>query len=195
MRKVAAAEVGERGTVRWPGAAIAAVVLLVLAPACGGESGGGGGGGGSSPSPEAANGAGQQGGARATPTLVPFFKKLEANGTPTVLTLDSILPGATCTVSVTVPNPDAAGRTLTFTARDDPQLAPMRAGGDGHLLWTTDRSPKPALARAKAARWDADCKQFDRAQPNFVVYHASTSFTSGSFSSTSTPSRSPGRSP
>ena len=138
---------------QWRGAATAAAILLLLAPACGGGSG-------AEPasSPPAETGAGAssgQAGARATPTLVPFFKKLDANGTPTVLTLDSILPGATCAVSVTVPNPDAAGRTLTFTARDG--------------------------------------QQFDRAQPDFMVYHSSTTFTAGSFSSTANSSRSPAR--
>ena len=194
----------ERTALKGLGKAVILVATLgVLSPACSGQ---GSGSARSSVPPEAtvtasttssaASGSstGAPGG-RPTPTLVPFFQQLQTNGTQTVLNVASILPGATCTVTVTVANPSDSGKTLTFTAREDPQhLAPKRAGADGKLFWDTSQSQHAALAQAEAAKWIVDCTQVDRGYHKiepFIYPPGSFSSTSTTASPTSTASRSP----
>lgn len=119
---------------------------------------------------------------RSTPTLVPFFDKLNKNGSFTHFDLSRVLPGATCSVTVTVYVQDAnkAWKTVTLSQRDLPQvLRPKIADGAGTVSWDIN-NPPDVLANTPGGSWSGDCRLYDRAQPSFLVYHQSTSLAFGS---------------
>jgi hypothetical protein len=129
--------------------------------------------------------------ARPTPTLVPFFEKLKANGSSTHFDLSKVFPGATCTVAVTVVE-DASKpwKTVTFTQRDFSQdLRPKIADREGVVSWDV-QNPPDLLSNAAAGTWTGDCRLYDRNQPDFLVYRQTSSLSFGSLpptSSTPTP--------
>jgi hypothetical protein len=127
--------------------------------------------------------------ARPTPTLVPFFDKLKANGSNTHFDFSKVLPGATCTVSVTVvPDGTKPWKTVTFTQRDFSQdLRPKTADRAGTVSWDV-RNPPDLLLNAAAGTWTGDCRLSDRDQPDFLVYHQSNSLSFGSLPATSSTS-------
>jgi hypothetical protein len=126
---------------------------------------------------------------RPTPTLVPFFDKLKANGSNTHFDFSKVLPGATCTVSVTVvPDGTKPWKTVTFTQRDFSQdLRPKTADRGGTVSWDV-RNPPDLLLNAAAGTWTGDCRLYDRNQPDFLVYHQSNSLSFGSLPATSSTS-------
>jgi hypothetical protein len=126
---------------------------------------------------------------RPPPTLVPFFDKLKANGSETHFDFSRVLPGATCTVSVTViPDGTKPWKTVTFTQRDFSQdLRPKTADRAGNVSWDV-RNPPDLLLNAAAGTWTGDCRLYDRNQPNFLVYHQSSSLSFGSLPATSSTS-------
>jgi hypothetical protein len=117
---------------------------------------------------------------------VPFFDKLNANGSSTHFDLSRVLPGATCTVAVTVvPDASKPRKTVTFTQRDFSQdLRPKIADRAGTVNWDV-HNPPDLLLNAPGGTWSGDCKLWDRNQPDFVVYHQSSSLSFGSVPSTS----------
>lgn len=165
----------------WQGKAVAVVVLV--ATGCGGQASKNHGSPSASPlevsSPETstvAASAAPRPPARPTPTLVPFFQKLAANGGPTMLNLSNVFPGAVCAAAVSAPDPSNSKRTITFTQRDLPQdLRQKVADPRGKVSWTIDSAPK-ALSAANSATWNADCRLYDSRQPDFLVYHSSITF-------------------
>ena len=124
-----------------------------------------------------------------TPTLVPFFDKLKANGSNTHFDFSKVLPGATCTVSVTViPDGTKPWKTVTFTQRDFSQdLRPKTADRGGTVSWDV-RNPPDQLLNVDAGTWTGDCRLYDRNQPDFLVYHQSSSLSFGSLPATSSTS-------
>jgi hypothetical protein len=123
---------------------------------------------------------------------VPFFEKLKTNGGPTHFDLSKVLPGATCTVAVTVVK-DATKpwEKVTFTQRDLPltqDLRPKVADRGGTVSWDLHNPPE-LLSNAPGGTWSGDCRLYDRDQPGFLVYRQSGS---QAFGSVPTSSSSPG---